>query len=326
MISVSTFPNVKIHHIRKMDLSRDLVGVADLIETCFPIHLDPDGQDYIREMRRAARDLRLLGWLSPLSELGNVKASGFVWEEDGQIVGNLSLIPFKMNGVGFHLIANVAVHPEFRRRGIARSLTEWTLNNLRRHKEPYVWLQVRDNNKIAQRLYRSVGFVDKLKRTTWRIQPFNCKSSALITEPQVRLRRQVNGDWGDHEKWLRSSYPELMRWNLPVNFRRFEPGLFHRLVNIIDGTVYRHWAIETRRELQGVVSWQKTDHYANNLWLAFPTEVEGEILTQALILVLKRLSRKHPLAVDYPKGRCSEVFKALGFDRFRTLIWMRSDL
>ncbi len=87
--------SAKSDHIRKMNLSQDLDPVADLIEMCFPIHLDKDGQQYIHEMRQAAREMRMASWLSALADVGNIKASGFVWEEDERIIGNLSLIPFK---------------------------------------------------------------------------------------------------------------------------------------------------------------------------------------------------------------------------------------
>jgi len=111
-------------HIRKMDISRDLNAVADLIEMCFPIQKDKDGQTYIKQMRQAARDMRYVRWLSTLAEIGESRSSGFVWEENGRIIGNLSLIPFQQGGQRIHLIANVAVLPEHRRRGIARALTQ----------------------------------------------------------------------------------------------------------------------------------------------------------------------------------------------------------
>jgi ribosomal protein S18 acetylase RimI-like enzyme len=312
-------------HIRKMDVSRDLDPVADLIEMCFPIHLDKDGQAYIREMRQAARDMQLAGWLSMLAEMGSGKASGFVWEENRRIVGNLSLIPFKQSGVRFHMIANVAVHPDFRQRGIARALTDRALQYLCRRNEPYAWLQVRDDNPAAYNLYRSVGFKDKSTRTTWRIQPIMSESRYFYTDLQVRLRGRRKGDWESQKRWLAKFYPTLMWWNLPVNFQRFEPGFFQDLVNLLNGDFQRHWAFESEDCLKGIITWQKTKSFANNLWLAFPQEVEEVVLRQALKLVLRRASRKRSLSIDAPKGWYSNVFSGLGFNLFRTLIWMRYD-
>ena len=175
--------------IRKIDLARDLNPVADLIELCFPIHLDPDGKTYVKEMRKAARDMRLMGWISNVSELETTRSSGFVWEEDGRIVGNLSLIP------RVFLVANVAVHPNFRRRGIARKLTQHALVHLAQQRESEVWLQVRDDNPPAIDLYRSLGFKDQASRTTWRICPADFKTGLAVTQAGLSVRRRQRGDW-----------------------------------------------------------------------------------------------------------------------------------
>ena len=198
--------NSKDHtgQIRSLDLSADLNRVADLVETCFPINRDPDGQTYIREMRRAARDYHLLGWLSQMDTVGTKKPAGFVWVEDEKIVGNLSLIPYKMNGRSIHLLANVAVHPQHRRKGIARALTIRALDHLRRYGESEVWLQVRHDNAAAIDLYRSVGFSDQAFRTTWRIRPIDVHQFNETELHGCILRHRENDDW---EKQKRSFSP-----------------------------------------------------------------------------------------------------------------------
>lgn len=312
--------------IRRLDVSRDLDTVADLIEVCFPIHLDRDGQTYIRQMRKAARDMRTMRWFSTLAEMGNTRASGFVWEEHGQIIGNLSLIPFQQMGKQIHLIANVAVHQDHRRRGIARSLTKRALAYLRRQSEPSVWLQVRDDNPAAQELYRSVGFIDQFMRTTWRIQPLEFRTAGISGNDSVTFRRRKTVDWKDQQEWLNVSYPSQMQWNLPVDFRRFEPGPLRGLTNLLDGVRLRHWAFEFENMRKGLITWQRADSFANNLWLAFDEEQEASILPQALQFTLRHLSRRHPVSIDYPKDRSQNIFKALGFNHFRSLIWMQCQL
>lgn len=312
--------------IRKLDLSLDLDQVADLIELCFTISRDPDGQTYIREMRKAARDMRLLGWLSTLAEMGSTKSAGFVWEDSGEILGNLSLIPFQKDGRRIHLIANVAVHPDHRRQGIAQALTQRALNYLRRRGDPEAWLQVREDNSAAIKLYRSAGFVKKAVRTTWRIRPKDCNRMAVQLSPKLHVRRRRQRDWRPHQAWLAEAYPFELRWNLPVEFNRFAPGVFQYMMNWLDGIRFKHWPFYLDDELQGVITWQKTSAFANNLWLAFPLEKEAEVLPGALVYVLNHLARNHPLSVDYPRGRSEAIFEELGFEPFRTLIWMRCKL
>ena len=317
---LSTMP--KFDHIRKLDLSRDLDQVADLIEICFPIHKDQDGQTYVREMRKAARDMRMMGWLNNLAEMGSQRASGFVWEQDGQIVGNLSLVPYQKDHSRIHLIANVAVHPDYRRQGIGRALTVHALTFLRRRGEKQTWLQVRDDNPGAIDLYHSVGFTDRFTRTTWRIRPSEFRAMPALRSPNLSIRRRRLADWKYQQHWLDTAYPHDIRWNLPVDFSRFTPGLLQGLENFLDGVNLRHWTVLDSGNCLGAVTWQKTKSFANNLWLAFPEATGNKILPDALNLVLRRLSRTHPLSIDYPKGWASQELTTMGFENFRTLIWM----
>ncbi len=148
-------------HIRKVNVRQDLLAVADLIEVCFSSTLDEDGRDYLRHLRWAARDFNYLSWLQGAAERIAAPLYGFVWEENGRIVGNLSLIPFVRRGHFVYLIANVAVHPDYRRNGIAHQLTQTALDYVRRRGVSSVWLQVRDDNPVAYHLYLSLGFIER---------------------------------------------------------------------------------------------------------------------------------------------------------------------
>jgi len=312
--------------IRKLDLRYDLGEVADLIELCFPLHHDPDGKTYVREMRKTAESMRRMGWLAHTPDLGTASSSGFVWEENDRIIGNLSLISVQNEGRQVYLIANVAVHPDFRRRGIARKLTHYALTHLERQNASQVWLQVRDDNQPAMDLYCSLGFKEKAARTTWRVRPVDLKTKGITGENGLMIRRRNREDWQIQREWLEDAYPHNIRWNLPVNFRQFTPGLLQNFTNFMAGTCLKHWAIFNRGECAGVVSWQKTDNSANNLWLAIGERMEETVLPMGLARILRRLPKNHPLSVDYPKGRFEGGFRALGFEDFRTLVWMRRSL
>lgn len=308
--------------IRRIDLSKDLIQVADLIELCFPIHKDPDGQIYIQEMRKAARDMQYLGWLNRIAAIGTTKAAGFVWEEDGKIIGNLSLIPFRDKGKSIHLIANVAVHPTHRRRGIGRALTKHALGTLRRYGEKEAWLQVREDNNSAVELYHSVGFEDQVIRSTWRIRPSDLISIKPLQTFTLHQKKRRLEDWVNQKKWLDATYPNLIRWNLPLNFESLAPGIPQYLINMMDGVRLRQWSFLGDDICQGVISLQKTEAFAHNLWVAFPEDKEELFLPNALSKLLSKLPQKQPLSIDYPKGRFQSRFLGLGFTHFRTLIWM----
>ena len=61
-------------------------------------------------------------------------------------------------------ITNIAVHPDFRGKGIGRRLTEELLQVLSNLGAGYATLEVRVSNLRAQQLYRSLGFVSVGRR------------------------------------------------------------------------------------------------------------------------------------------------------------------
>ena len=164
-----------VANLRPFDARHDLGPVADLVELCFRDTLDPDGRRYLQRMRSIASQPRLLRWASSTTDWSNIPFFGYVWEQDGFIVGNASLIPYKVQGKRHYLIANVAVHPDYRRRGIARQLTLQAIEHTRQRQSPSVWLHVRQENEAAYQLYRELGFMNGhavlpgLAQLTWKI-------------------------------------------------------------------------------------------------------------------------------------------------------------
>lgn len=312
----------KSENIRKIHFSKDLNAVADLIEMCFPISNDPDGQVYVQQMRKAAQDDVNMNRHWGLGRFSMERSSGFVWEEKGEIVGNLSMIPYLQDNRRVTLIANVVVHPDQRGRGIGKALTVYALKYLKQRGDHSAWLQVKEDNHSAIHLYRSVGFEDQAVRNTWRIKPFEVKRSVGNRSHPIRLRRRTPSDWQDQQAWLVETYPLNLRWNLPVNFNRFAPGSLQAIYNFLDGYPHRHRVVSDNVQSLGTITWQKTNTYANNLWLAFNEAQEEPYLRNALLDVLRKLPRRHPVSIDYARGRSEQVFKDLGFENFRTLIWM----
>src|SRR5574340_306401 len=101
--------------LRPLNILRDLPQVADLIELCFEATLDDDGHSYVQQMRRASTDRDFLAWANKVMESTSMPLAGYVWEEDGKIVGNSSLVFQAHRGQKLAMIANVATHPSYRR-------------------------------------------------------------------------------------------------------------------------------------------------------------------------------------------------------------------
>ena len=304
--------------IRPLNPRRDLSHVADLIELCFSDTLDPDGQRYIKRMRQSGQNSGGR-WFDPPPFYINMTAEGFVWQENGEIVGNISLIPFANLGRTLYLIANVAVHPDYRRKGIARALTVAALEQAQSQRIRNIWLQVRDNNDPAMKLYKSIGFFERARRTTWTLLPGNLKreipSGGRIVQQQPR-------HWKKQKQWLRQNYPDELFWYWPISPNAFRPGIWGMLMRLFHETQMRQWCVEQGGKLRGVLSWKTTRTYADQLWLAAPHESEELVLGTLLPYIQWRERSKRPLSIDYPEKRAVNTLHAAGFRPDHTLIWM----
>jgi len=139
--------------LRPYDPFRDTDAVADVIEAAFGDELALTGNEIIGEMRRWARWWPLLWLLNPVDPL----SAGFVWLEEGRIVGNISLWLTDPRA-GHWLISNVAVLADYRRRGIGQRLVAAGLDLIRARGGKAALLQVRQDNPAAIALYARFGF------------------------------------------------------------------------------------------------------------------------------------------------------------------------
>src|SRR5205085_11606030 len=111
MTAASLFKSAHQNGLQPVDLGRHLGGIASLIELCFGAELDAGGRGLIREMQllsRAGPAVRVLQALTFGQQPWN---TGFVWVEDGQVVGSVSTQPAAARASSW-LVANVAVHPD----------------------------------------------------------------------------------------------------------------------------------------------------------------------------------------------------------------------
>jgi ribosomal protein S18 acetylase RimI-like enzyme len=307
--------------LRKISIREDLLEVADLIELCFSSTLDEDGRDYLRHLRRAAHDAYYLSWLQSAAERLSAPLNGFVWEENGRIVGNLSLIPMLRGGRIVYWIANVAVHPDFRRRGIGRKLTQQAITHLRERGVHSAWLQVRSDNPPAQELYRSLGFEERLRRTTWTAHPYQEKIAQQISGISVFARRDQ--DWDRQAEWMRAIYPPDVAWNLSLRITRFKPDFWQRVLRWLQGDVQKNWAAIYEDRALAFASWEPARSHSDTLWVAAPPNVNSEVLTALLYHASGELRyRGKPLQVNYPAMQSVEAFQNAGFHPHQTLIWM----
>lgn len=315
-ISEPLSPVIIKDHIRPFDFRRDLSLVADLVELCFLDTLDPDGRDYLARMRSTAKSARL--WRST-QNWAHAAMEGYVWLEDDQLVGNISLIPYYLKGRRFYLIANVAVHPNYRRRGIARKLTEKAVQFSRTRAAPSTWLHVRAENQVARELYRSLGFEDRAVRTSWLASP-----ALQPTEKPAGMRLFTPGrhSWPSVSAWLRRSYPPELSWHLPFHANNLRPGLIGAVSRFLYNAYVRQWGIVQGGGLKAVAVWQASGAHANMLWLAAPLGGDDAPVHALLEYILHHTPTQRRLALDYPAHQYETAIRQAGFSEQQTLVWM----
>ena len=208
--------------LRLLDPSRDLLQVADLIEESFAAEM---GQSTFA----AVQDLRLMAQLGPMLWLLNRTSSefreaftGFVWVEDGRVVGNVTLSRAKPASNRWH-ISNVAVKESHHGRGIGRQLVEAAVELARGRGGDWVVLQVRHDNEPALRIYRALGF-----ESLFCTAELQCESPAAPPAPPenaagYQLRPCRPGDWEREYELAVAATPLLERW-----LRDVEPADFRR--------------------------------------------------------------------------------------------------
>jgi ribosomal protein S18 acetylase RimI-like enzyme len=297
--------------------------VADLVETCFADTLDPDGKRYIERMRSAARNKSFLRWAALNIEIPNMPFSGYVWEQDGEMIGNASLIPYRINGRPSYLIANVAVHPDYRQKGIARALTKKSMEHAIEKGAPEIWLHVREENERAIALYNSLNFQERARRTTWTAEPgINTDPG----DPDVKIGTPSSDQWHKLLSWIEHNYPPEVTWHLPLYKNALRSGIYGFIFRIIYKIHIRNWTVSQGAELKGGLYWQSSSSYADSLWLAAPADAGDQAVRTLLNAAQQSLKSERTLRLEYPAGQSAGGIQSGGFSQQQTLIWMSLDL
>ncbi len=317
----STF--FRIPNIRVMDPRYDLDEIANLIEVCFSATMDEDGYAYLRQMRKSAQEARILRWMTSYADENPLPVSGLVWMDGNKIIGNLSLIPMQKDNQKIFLIANVAVLPEYRGKGISKELTYAALEYTQKQGVASTWLQVRNDNPVAYTLYRETGFIERSRRTTWhaKVQP-----GYYELEPGLAITTTFPSDWETQYRMLLRIYHREVIWNLPVNLPSLRTNWMNQISKIIYGEKIRGFALRANNQFLGSVTWEAAKTWADNLWPACDAANQDLVLRNLLPHVLSSIRSSRPQAVNYPDGQAEGTFVNAGFHKHVTLVWMEARL
>lgn len=320
--------------IRPIDPARDLGQLANLIENAFGQELKTGGE-------RILREIRLLSKLGPLNYMfmgavSDVESifSGFVWEEDGRVIGNVTVNRPSAYSDRWQ-ISNVAVMDTHRRRGIGRQLVEAAVGLAERQGGRTAYLFVRDDNEPALRLYRSLGFRELDRRTELKWVPpahstrpdVQQHLQPLQASQQVALYDLVRRAEGTGYHWLYSIRRQQYVWSAAERAVRW-------LRSVLGGGAELRWAMPGPRELRAALVLRVTPRWSPRqqhvyLWVDpnWRGRVEAALVGDA-IAILKRHAGWRPafLSLAACEERTTAALRTQGLEHVRTLVLMKLDL
>lgn len=334
MTAASLYKSAARNGLQPVDLSRHLGGIADLIELCFGAELDAGGRGLIREMHllsRAGPALRLMQALMLSHQPWNL---GYVWVEDGRVVGTVSTQRAAPRSATW-LVANVAVHPDYRRKGIALALMRASLDLVRSQGGSEAILQVDDDNLGAVSLYRQLGFARVTTRTAWTRAGYLGAPAFEPTSFDIRLR--ASGEWAQQLALAALVRPEGLAWGRALGVDDFRPGLRRQVEQFITARHDEHWVVAesqgTARRLPAGLAASLSLHLGgpdgDRLTLLVHPKYRGQIERPLLVRALRRLGRRPwsaRLEADSDDGALAQTLRGLGFQSGRVLRWMRAPL
>jgi ribosomal protein S18 acetylase RimI-like enzyme len=294
--------------VRALRIQSDLAQVADLMEIAFQNTFTALDFRNMSEMRWYARHKLLLWFIAQVGAL-QFSESGFVFEQDGRVVGHISLQPSPKEAKHW-LIANVAVLPAYRRRGIARQLVDAALEKAFRAGAKVVSLQVDIANQSAIDLYRRAGFDIVATYTLWERNFYRELSQPI---PYAKLHHTSWQELATIHKFLLTYRPNGLNWQetRPKNHTHRVNWLVQRLLaELLMGN--EDWVSRQAHEIDG---WMRLSLASSQpINLVIHPFFQEQLLPYFLHTAIRRLQRlQSQIQVQYPYQQGVLTFAEFNF-------------
>ena len=332
MVSLSLHESPTSSGLRPVNLRTDLVPLADLIELAFADTMDSSGRAAVREMRSLSHLGPGLSVLLGMNDLAQGVGLGFVWIENGRLVGNTSIYPANLPGGSSWIIANVAVHPDYRGRGIARQLVQASLDTIRqrsRSRHVSAVLQVEADNAVAFHLYQRLGFMPERSWTQWR-RSSTTRTPQPYSDPSIYITRRRPNEWRAEYQMaerLRPAAQGGMGWLRPLHAGLFRRSLWKRLSDLASMRSFERLVIRGEQDDLRAVMWIESGFAASSVQLTLLVEPDYQgSYDEALInLASRRYSLRSALTIEHPTEETltAAVLQRYSFFPQRVLYHMR---
>ena len=312
--------------LRPFDPLRDLRPATELIELAFGEALDEASREMLREMRTLGWLLGPLMWLLnaarlPLSDF----FGGYVWMDDGHIVGNVTIHRHYRGYKGW-FISNLAVHPDHRRQGIGRRLVSEGVESARREGARRISLEVRADNVPARKLYEDLGFSRVDSVTRMKMDPQSVMKPVSSKGYEIGLASP--NDWRELLRLAETSLSPEAKEIMPPRAADYRMSLARRLISnvseLLRGGITYRFVARTRGELAAVLTLRRgglllPDSLSLTVHPEHRGQVEEVLLANSLSAI--KTHRSRPLLAKIRPSYASvvDLLKEHGFLERETL-------
>lgn len=314
--------------LRPVNLKTDLAPLADLMEIAFADSMDSGGRAAIREMRALSRFGPGVNLLSGVNDLVLGIGLGYVWIEDGKLIGNVSIYPSNLPS---HLprswvIANVAVHPDYRGRGIARQLMIASIDAIGKRGD--ILLQVEERNDVAKHLYDSLNFREEGTFTIWK-RSNSLRKPSQSGQPEIYITRRTRGEWSEEYVLAQKSRPggQGVGWLRPMDTYYFRKPLLKSLLDIFSLRSDERLIIRSKRDSSLLASlWVERAFGSTTTQLTLLVDEDyAALYGESLLYSACRRFEGETLTIEHPSHDVviNFLLQKLAFQQQRTLVHMR---
>lgn len=312
---------------RPINLRRDVPQILALLNLVFSKQ-EGEGDHPLNRMSLTQQPWFIIR----LRQLRTGLAPGYVWEESGSIVGNVSLLTSNIRGR--YLVANVAVHPDYRRQGIARMLMETVVQATRNVGAREILLQVRQENDPAIRLYSAIGFQTVGSLTSWystysrfRLLPVAVSDHSPDQYGPFFIRPLRDNEWRRAYKLDTSVVHRDLNWPQPTAEDHYKRNLLRGFGELLNGRKAETWVAETGDgELAGLAAIASEWGRLHTLSLrVLPQWQEAQQPLLAKLLRRLQHSYRRNIRIDHPADdeAASSLLQRANFVPRRTLTTMK---
>ncbi len=242
--------------LRRFNPLQDIKPLVQLIELSFAEALDPSSRQMLQEMRSLSWLLGPIFWLLNMTDspVGGI-FDGYVWIEEGEIVGNVT-VHRRYKGRKGWFISNLAVHPKYRGKGIAQRLMVEALDWARRKGAQRVSLEVRAENVPAHKLYEKLGFtkVDSVSRMRLEL----VSSVEQITSDGYEVTLLRPDEWRKVYELAQESFSPGAKAITPVKEQDYRLNFVRRVVSslgdLLRGRTLLRWVAKSGDQSCGIVT------------------------------------------------------------------------